>query len=104
MNRHTTNASAYIAPIHAAYCFHACSASRHEVECAHTSAGTTSVCASEHIKQELARVAVNRAGLVKEIADAVLVGVATGATTTPPVDPQAIAELVADEFAERLKG
>ena len=58
---------------------------------------------SEAIRSELDRVALNRAGLVKDIADAVLAGVASGASVAAPVDVAAIAAAVeaqlADEFA-----
>jgi hypothetical protein len=58
----------------------------------------------EAVKAEVVRAETNRALLVKQIADKVLAGVAAGATTTPAIDPKAIADLVANEFAERLKG
>jgi len=58
---------------------------------------------SEAIRSELDRVALNRAGLVKDIADAVLAGVASGSSVAAPVDVAAIAAAVeaqlADEFA-----
>lgn len=54
------------------------------------------------INAEIARVTENRARLVKEIADKVLAGVASGVTVTADVDSTAIAGAVekrlADEF------
>jgi len=54
------------------------------------------------IKEEMARVAENRAGLVKEIADAVLAGISAGVTVTAEVDPQAIALAVEAQLSDEL--
>jgi hypothetical protein len=59
---------------------------------------------SEAIKGELARVAQNRAELVKEIADTVLAGVVAGITVTPEIDVQAIASAVEAQLADEFAG
>jgi hypothetical protein len=58
---------------------------------------------TEAIQAELDRVARNRAALVKDIADAILPAIASGATVSAEVDAEAIARAVeaqlVDEFA-----